>query len=131
MHTLEDLHPVTGRCACGSVTYRCLVQSEAALCSCDICRRSSGSAFQSWVNGNRASLVVNGATASWASTEHAKRHFCPTCASTLFLFERDEPDVVEVSAGRIDVTDGITSARRSTAYVGKLPAWAAHELRKQ
>jgi len=123
MTTLQELHPVTGRCACGRVTYECAIESEVALCSCDICRRSAGSAFQAWVNGARSSLATHGEMDSWASTDHATRHFCRACGTTLLLFERDEPEVVEVAAGTIDGPDGIVSSRISRAYEHKRPRW--------
>ena len=123
MSTLKELHGVTGRCACGQVTFACSVECETALCSCDICRRSSGSAFQAWVNGSRASLLIVGETGSWASTTHADRRFCPGCGSSLFLFEQDEVDVVEVAVGTINAPDGISSSRMSRAYRPKLPLW--------
>jgi hypothetical protein len=124
MTSLKELHPVTGRCACGCVTYGCSIENEVALCSCDICRRSSGSAFQAWVNGTRSSLATSGVTESWESTDHATRHFCGACGTTLLLFEHDEPDVVEVAAGTIDGPDGIESSRISRAYAGRRPSWS-------
>ncbi len=122
MTVLQAVHAVTGRCACGQVSYACAIEGEVALCSCDLCRRSSGSAFQAWVNGARASLHVTGETASWTSTTHATRHFCAGCGSPLFLFEVDEPAIVELCAGSIDAPDGIAGARH--AFVDKRPAWA-------
>jgi hypothetical protein len=123
MPALAQLHPVSGRCACGRVSYACAVESQTCNCSCDLCRRSSGSAFQSWVNGDRASLVVEGETMTWQSSAHAARVACRHCGSPLFLFENDEPAVVEVCAGTIDPPDGITSARQS--WQDKRPGWAA------
>ena len=35
MATLEQLHPVTGRCACGTVTYACSIETEVALSNGD------------------------------------------------------------------------------------------------
>jgi hypothetical protein len=127
MTTSNPLHPVTGGCACGAVRYACDIESETALCSCDLCRRSSGSAFQAWVNGSRASLRASGELGTWASSGHAVRRFCCACGTSLFLFERDEPEVVEVAAGTIDAPDGITSARVSRAYAHKRPAWGRGE----
>ena len=123
MSELGALHPATGRCACGQLTYACAIESEVALCACDLCQRSSGSGFQAWVNADRARLSVSGQTASWASTTHAVRHFCATCGSPLFLFEADEPAVVEICAGSIDAPDGIKSSRH--AFTQKRPAWTA------
>ena len=120
---LGPLHAVTGRCACGQVTYRCDVEAQAVLCACDLCRRNSGSAFQAWVNGQRASLRMTGETSQWPSTDHATRHFCKSCGSTLFLFERDEPDVVEIAAGTVDEPHGVASSRLSKHYRG-WPAWS-------
>ena len=76
------------------------------------------------MNGDRAALHVNGTLASWASTEHAVRQFCVNCGSTLFLFERDEPDVVEIATGTIDEPRGILSTRISRAYADRFPDWA-------
>lgn len=123
MPSPRPLHAIAGQCACGTVTYDCEVEREVVLCSCDLCRRSSGSAFQGWVNGRRASLVVHAATAQWASTSHAVRHFCASCGSPLFLFERDEPNVVEIAAGTIAEPDGIECARDSKAYAASRPTW--------
>ena len=120
---LGPLHAVTGRCACGQVTYRCDVEAQAVLCACDLCRRNSGSAFQAWVNGQRASLRMTGETSQWPSTDHATRHFCKLCGSALFLFERDEPDVVEIAAGTVDEPHGVASSRLSQHYRG-WPAWS-------
>jgi hypothetical protein len=117
-----QLHRVHGRCACGGVSYTCAVEDETCNCSCDLCRRSSGSAFQSWVNGDRRSLVVDGETVGWESSPHASRHGCARCGSPLFLFERDEPEVVEVCAGSIAAPDGIVSVR--DACVEKRPRWS-------
>ena len=118
---LGELHLVHGGCACGGVSYACEVERETCNCSCDLCRRSAGSAFQSWVNGARQSLVVRGRTSSWQSSAHATRHGCAHCGSPLFLFERDAPDVVEVCAGTIAAPDGITGARQ--AWLEKRPGW--------
>lgn len=118
----DELHDVTGRCACGQVAFTCRIETETCCCSCDLCKRSSGSAFQSWVDGDRASLKVTGRVDSWHSSDHATRHFCPACGSTLFLFEQGEPDVVEVSAGTIDAPDGILGARH--AYAHRRPGWS-------
>jgi hypothetical protein len=124
LHGLGQLHAVTGRCACGAVTFSCLVESETAICSCDLCRRNSGSAFQGWVDGERASMEVDGAVSSWASTEHASRHFCRHCGSALVLFERDTPAVVEIATGTLDEPHGIISARVSQDYAHQRPSWA-------
>lgn len=121
--TRLEVHSVAGQCACGKVAYRCEVESQVALCACDLCRRNSGSAFQAWVNGRRPSLCVTGETVPWSSSDHATRHFCPACGSTLFLFERDEPDIVEIAAGTLDEPDGILSARVSPRYRSKWLSW--------
>ncbi len=113
---LGALHDVTGRCACGQVSYCCAVESQAVLCACDLCRRNSGSAFQAWVDGRRASLILTGETSQWASSDHATRHFCTSCGSALFLFERDEPDVVEIAAGTLDEPHAVSSSRLSSRY---------------
>lgn len=117
----NQLHRATGTCACGQVSFSCLIEDEVALCSCSTCRRSSGSAFQAWVNGDRGSLAVRGDTTWWPSSNHAVRSYCTNCGSPLFLFEADDPLVVEVAAGSLDAPDEIKSARRS--YEDEQPRW--------
>ncbi len=117
---LKQLHSVTGECACAQVTYRCTIESETAICSCDTCRHGSGSAFHGWVNGSRASLHVAGQTSAWASSDHATREFCTACGSSLFLFEQAEPEVVEVATGTLNEPHGIVSSRQTCAYLQKM-----------
>ena len=67
---------------------------------------------------------VRGVTAAWASTGHAQRHFCVACGSTLFLYERYEPDVVELATGTLEEPSGVVSARDSRAYAHQRPSWS-------
>ena len=105
------LFKTSGACACMAVRFQVLLESSVALCHCELCRRTSGGPLQGWVNGVRASLTHSGKTTTWRSSSHATRHFCGRCGSSLFLFEDEAVDMVEVAVGALEDQAAITSHR--------------------
>src|SRR5271166_3149471 len=81
---------ITGRCLCGSVTYRAEAEPLLqAVCHCTDCQRQSGTAFSVVVGVPRAALTVEGSTlASFTTTgeDHGtdtQRRFCSACGSPI------------------------------------------------
>ncbi|WP_207480720.1 GFA family protein [Arenibaculum pallidiluteum] len=112
-----------GRCACGAVSYEASGLRDAALCSCETCRRASGAGAVAWVVADRDTLVVRGELGTFRSSDHAERRHCRRCGSQLFLLEDDEPGNVEIAAGTLDEPE----AARPEAHIwtrGR-PSWAA------
>ena len=75
-----------GGCHCGAIRYQ--VEGEpihATLCHCTDCRRHAGAPLVGWtLFPNDRFTVTKGEAKVYASSEHGRRHFCPTCGSGLF-----------------------------------------------
>ena len=99
----------TGRCLCGSVTYRLDTEPFAqALCFCTNCQRQTGTAFSLVIGVARDAFTVEGDSLSSIDTEGevhgttTRRHFCSGCGSPIFSTVDAQPDVVWVKAGTLD-----------------------------
>lgn len=115
--------PLSGGCACGRVRYRAEPTADVGYCSCATCRRASGSGAMVWVVALSATLEVTGELATWRSSGHAVRRFCPHCGSQLFLLEDAEPHLVEIAAGTLDQPDAVTPV--TAIWTAGRPLWAA------
>lgn len=100
---------LTGRCLCGSVSYRVDAQPVVqAVCHCTDCQRQTGTAFSVVVGVPRAALSVEGNTlASFTTTgeQHGtdtERRFCSACGSPIFSIAEAMPDVAYLKAGTLD-----------------------------
>ena len=105
-----------GSCRCGAVKFS--VQSHTPhpyqLCYCSICQKTAGGGgFAINLLGTTASLSVKGkkvariyranigdGDACYQST--GQRHFCSRCASALWLFDPEWPELVHPFASAID-----------------------------
>lgn len=95
-----------GGCLCGAVRYR--VQGDlrpVIACHCQQCRRTSGN-YVTATSCARDAIDVTGEVTWYASSESAKRGFCPTCGSQLFW---DGPDLhLSIMAGTLDDATGLS-----------------------
>ena len=97
---------LSGSCLCGEVTYSIKgVPQGPSVCHCSQCRRQSGHVWASaYVPVDDINIQGN---PRWhASSETAKRGFCPTCGSFLFWKANDE-DTVSLSLGSVDGASGL------------------------
>jgi len=75
---------IKGQCLCGAVQVQAaLSKPMLRACHCDMCRQHTSGAFFS-IAADPDSIVVEGPTQSYRSSEWAERGFCPTCGSTLW-----------------------------------------------
>ena len=87
-----------GGCHCRAVRYRISGEPvRAGLCHCSDCRGQSGAPVVGWVIFAQDQLASTGEVATYASSEHGRRQFCPRCGTGLFY--RNE----EIFAGLVDV----------------------------
>ena len=89
---------VTGGCLCGDV--RITVSGapyRVGLCHCLDCRKHHGALFYAAAIFPQDAVAIHGET-----REHAGRHFCPRCGSSVFARFSDE---VEVHLGALDAPD--------------------------
>ncbi len=97
----------TGRCLCGAVRYRATANPLRAVnCHCNICRRTSGAAFLTFVHFPVAAFTwTQGMPTRYRSSREAERGFCAICGSTLTMHESVIADRVQVTLGSLDRPD--------------------------
>lgn len=89
---------VSGGCHCGAIRYTMPTAVEHhTICHCTDCRRHAGAPAVSWAMAAADAMVIKGAPVVYASSEHARRHFCGVCGTGLF-YTNDA-----IFAGKIDV----------------------------
>ncbi len=99
-----------GGCHCGRVRYR--IEGDplrAGLCHCSDCRRSAGAPVVGWAIFRQDQLHPTGELATYASSEHGRRQFCPNCGTGLFYLN-DEifAGLVDVQIATLDDPDAVT-----------------------
>ena len=74
-----------GGCHCRAVRFR--VDGEpirAGLCHCSDCRRHAAEPVVGWAVFRKEQVQATGELATYASSEHGRRQFCPACGTNLF-----------------------------------------------
>jgi hypothetical protein len=109
--------PMTGGCACGAVRYRVEgrpLPLSNAVCNCNDCQRSSGSAFALVVPVRTAAFVLEGdepatyQTVGTDSGESRARKFCAKCGSPILSVLAEAPEISWLKAGTLDDTSRLT-----------------------
>jgi hypothetical protein len=106
-----------GSCRCGAVHFSVISHTPYPyqLCYCSICRKTAGGGgFAINLMGDRKSLKVRGRKAirifhariedakGHCHTSEGQRHFCIRCATALWLYDPEWPDLVHPFASAID-----------------------------
>lgn len=88
---------VDGKCLCGRVTYRALIDPErVAICHCTDCQINSGTAFGlvASVTDGQFTLLT-GELSEYEKTAESGRarqlSFCPTCGTRIYARTKSEP----------------------------------------
>ena len=108
-----------GSCRCGAVRFS--VDSHAPVpflrCYCSICRKTAGGGgYAINLHADKRTLKVERETAVYHATlddgvkggeggcrvSTGERHFCPSCASALWVFSPEYPDLLHPFASAID-----------------------------
>lgn len=96
-----------GSCLCGAIRFEAQgTPRRATACHCRECRRQSG---HFWASACVPSdhLTVEGKPRWFASSQQARRGFCPACGSFLF-WERAGEGMTSFALGAIDGASGLT-----------------------
>ena len=93
-----------GGCFCGFVRYEAAgTATHETLCHCTICRRTSAAPFVAWITVPAGGYrVIAGEPASFASSEHGTRSFCPRCGTPLTFASSALPDEIDVTTCSLD-----------------------------
>ena len=99
----------TGQCHCGAVKYEMSTDTiYQAFCHCADCRRHSGAPLVAWALVPKDKLQVTGETREYASSENARRHFCPQCGTSLFYTNAVMfPNEIDVQIAMLDEPDAM------------------------
>lgn len=94
-----------GSCLCGAVRYVVNGALRPVIaCHCQQCRKTSGHHVAA-TSALREAVEITGDVAWYASSETAKRGFCPNCGSNLFW---DGPGKnISIFAGTLDAPTGL------------------------
>ena len=127
-----------GSCKCGAVRFA--VESHASVpfmrCYCSICRKTDGGGgYAINIMGQAATLTVEGAdnltvwqagieTDAGRETSPARRHFCATCGSALWVADPRWPEWVYPFASAID-SDLPAAPETVHMMLASKPSWVA------
>ncbi len=111
-----------GGCFCGFVRYEAQgAPDHETFCHCSICRRTSGAPVVAWFTVPAEGFrITDGAPATFASTEHGTRSFCPRCGTPLTFASSRLPDEIDVTTCSLDEPEALPP-RDHTRTSAKLP----------
>ncbi|TIU70908.1 MAG: GFA family protein, partial [Mesorhizobium sp.] len=92
-----------GGCLCGNIRYRLTGEPRVHYCHCDMCRRTTGSAFAvlGWTPVAGLSWLTTEPTYR-RSSPIARRSFCQSCGTPLTLAYDANPYEVAMHIGTFD-----------------------------
>ena len=102
----------TGKCLCGACSYE--IDGDpilVAICHCTDCQRLSGAGHSTGAIYAESGIRLFGEPATYILQSEAgntvTRLFCQNCGSPLFGKNSGMPDVMTVSMGTLDTSDGM------------------------
>jgi hypothetical protein len=116
-----------GSCHCKAVRFS--LQSATPYpymwCYCSICRKTAGGGgYAINIMGAADTLKVRGRTRVYRATRGGgERHFCPKCASALWVWDERWPECIYPFASAID-TPLPRPKERSLVFLGSKANWA-------
>ena len=118
---------LTGGCHCGAIRYQAVGEPQHhALCHCVDCRRCAGAPAVAWMAfATEEVTVTSGEPAVYASSEHARRHFCIQCGTGIFYTNAPMlPGIIDIQSSTLD--DAADNAPGAQIQVAERLAWMAH-----
>jgi hypothetical protein len=117
------MRPITGGCQCGAVRYALHVEKleKPHVCHCRMCQKATGGVFAALAGCSKDKLEwTKGEPAFYASSNLAKRAFCPACGTPL-TFAYDEPKArIYVTIGSLD-DPGLAAIEIQYGIEAKIP----------
>ena len=99
---------VSGKCHCGRITYKAVVDpSTARVCHCSDCQSQSGTAYRANVTANASDffLIDGKPTLYMRTADSGKKRvqaFCPTCGSPLYAHAQIDPQTYTLRINSLD-----------------------------
>ncbi len=105
---------MTGSCKCGAVRYRIAQPIQfAANCHCNMCKKLSGGPFSSVAVVDGEGFTVTGGEenlTAYQVSENARKNFCKTCGSVIYMLHQQLPGKYMVPIGSLDRPAEVTPA---------------------
>jgi hypothetical protein len=127
----RDARPITGRCLCGSVTYRADADPVVqGVCHCADCQRQTGGPFTVFVGVPRSAFEVHGDTLAMYTTvgeDHGgetQRSFCSACGAPVFSISGLVPQLALIKAGSLDDASWLEPAME--VWRSSAQPWSPH-----
>lgn len=100
---MPNIETITGRCACGKVSFSAVGPfREALACHCRSCRHQSGHYLAATATAIDKVTIDGAEGLTWyGATPHARRGFCRTCGSLMF-WEPVSRSHLSIMMGAID-----------------------------
>lgn len=100
---MADTMTITGRCACGAVSFSADGPfRDAIACHCRSCRHQSGHYLVATATAIERIAIDGAENLTWyGATEHARRGFCRICGSLMF-WEPETRTHMSIMMGAID-----------------------------
>jgi len=101
----ETIHE--GGCLCGAVRYRAEGEPDSVgHCHCTMCRKAASAPVVTWITFPREKFTFTGVEpATYRSSDHGRRRFCPNCGSQITFWTSHEPELIDVTVGSLDDPD--------------------------
>ena len=121
-----------GHCFCGFVRYQAGgAPFHETNCHCSICRRTSGAPFVAWFTVRQADFTfLAGEPATFRSSDHGTRTFCPRCGTPVTFQSTHSPDEIDVTICSLDEPERVpprdhtqVATRLPWVELGDLPAF--------
>jgi hypothetical protein len=112
-----------GGCLCGKVRFRVTAEPlDCGYCHCRMCQRNSGAPTVAWATFPTGSFAwIAGVPATYPSSAHATRSFCPTCGSYLRFSSAESPQEISLNTASFDTPEAFPP--RKHIFVESRIAW--------
>jgi hypothetical protein len=78
------------------------------VCHCTICRRSTGGTTVAWFSVLKSDFrVLSGHPATFNSTPHGTRSFCPQCGTQLTFEDANFPSELDITTTSLDDPESV------------------------
>ncbi|MBX7146132.1 MAG: GFA family protein [Alphaproteobacteria bacterium] len=99
---------IHGSCHCGTIHYEAIVNPDkTTICHCTDCQKLTGSAYRVSVPAEKGSFhLLKGTPTIYIkigdSGARRAQAFCPTCGSSLYVYDADNPNLYGLRVGCIE-----------------------------
>ncbi len=93
-----------GGCFCGKIKFEFqLGEYRVANCHCQMCRKTSGAPFVTWVVvPKKAFRYTQGEPKTLVSSSHGRREFCADCGTPMVFYTSQRPGDFDVTTGSLE-----------------------------